>query len=60
MKTKGVSYKLVADLLTSVVAFVLAYFAVELDPTASALLAKGIGFAAGYLTSPNPVIFPKE
>ena len=55
MRTQGVSKKIVADLLTSVVAFVVAYFAIDLDPAVSAGLAKGIGFVAGYFTPPNAV-----
>ena len=54
-KTVGLSKKIVADLLTSVVAFAIAYGGIELDPTLSALVAKAIGFVAGYLAPANPV-----
>ena len=55
IKTKGVSYKLVADLLTSVVAFAIGYFGVELDPALAAVVAKAVGFIAGVIAPPNQV-----
>jgi len=54
--TLGVSPKLIADLLTSIVAFALAYFAVDLDPTVAALLAKAIGAVAAYLAPAGEVL----
>lgn len=57
MKTKqrGLSPKLLSDLLTSVVTFVLAYYALDVDADTSAFIAKGIGFVVGVIVPPGKV-----
>ena len=59
-KTKGVSYKLLADLFTSVGLFALGYFGLDTDPAATALVAKAAGFAAGAIAPPNPLEVNKK
>lgn len=56
---KGISPKLLADLIVSVLTFLLTYFGVELDPTLSAAIAKLAGFAAGAIVGPGRVVVEK-
>jgi hypothetical protein len=55
LRQHGISPKLVADLLTSIVAFAVTYFGIDLDPVLSAGIAKGVGFIAGFLVGPGTV-----
>lgn len=51
----GVSPKLLADLIVSIVIFAAAYFGVELDPALSAAIGKAAGFIAGAIVGPGDV-----
>lgn len=55
-KQKGLSPKLIADALTSIIMFVLLKYGVDVDPTTSAALAKIIGFGAGVAIGPGNVV----
>lgn len=55
LKTQGLSLKIPAQAITTLVVGALAYFGVDLDPELSAALGVVIGFAAGYLAPAAPV-----
>lgn len=57
MKTRGISHKVLADLLVSVVSFALTYFAADLDPATAAIISKLVGSIAGVLAPPNEVTY---
>lgn len=54
-KTNGISPKLIADALVSVVAFAIAVGLLKLDPIAAAALAKTIGTVAAFWAPPGAV-----
>ena len=56
MRTLGLSPKVFADFLVSVVAFLVAAGVVHLDPVAAAALAKVLGSAAAIAASPGHVV----
>jgi hypothetical protein len=55
MRQIGISPKLIADLLTSVIAFLVVAEALGLDPVLSAAIAKALGTVAAFATSPGVV-----
>lgn len=56
LRQAGVSPKIIADALVSIVGFVLAYFAVSLDPVLAAAVAKLAGTLAAWLVGPGDVV----
>lgn len=54
--TKGLSPKVAADFIVTVLAFVFANFAINIDPEYAAAVAKVLGSLAGYLASPGQVV----
>lgn len=57
MRQIGISPKLIADLLVSVAAFLVAYPVFGLDPVAAAAVGKALGSVAAFVTSPGVVQF---
>lgn len=55
-KQIGISPKVIADLIVSVLGFVLAHYAVELDPEVAAAIGKVAGSIAAFFTSPGTVV----
>lgn len=55
MRQIGISPKLVADLLVSVAAFLVAYLPFGLDPVTAAAVGKVLGSVAAFLASPGVV-----
>lgn len=62
MKTKqrGLSPKLLTDLIVSVLTYLALNFGVELDEETSAAVAKVVGFLAGVLVGPGDVVRERE
>lgn len=58
MRQIGLSPKLIADFVTSVVAFLLAAGVLKLDPIAAAALAKTLGSLAAFWAPPGAVTAP--
>lgn len=56
LKTRGISPKLIADLLVSVATFIVAYPALGLDPVLAAAIAKALGTLAAAIAGPGDVI----
>ncbi len=54
-KTVGTSPKVPVQAIVSVVAFVVAYFGVELSPEASGAISALLGIAGGYFAPPGDV-----
>lgn len=54
LKTQGLSLKIPAQAVTTLVVAGLAYFGVDLDPEVSAALGVVLGFVAGYLAPAAP------
>lgn len=54
-KTKGISPKVLLDLLVTIVSFILTYYAIDLDPEVAALISKALGTGAGVLASPGTI-----
>lgn len=52
----GVSPKIVADAIVSVLGFVLTYYAIEMDPVIAAAVSKAAGTLAGWLVGPGEVV----
>ena len=62
VKQKGLSPKLVADLIVSVAAFAalaLFGFDVNSDPVIAGFIAKGAGFIAGVIVGPGRVVLER-
>lgn len=55
VQTHGISPKVVADAVTSVVAFVLAHFVIGIDPVAAAAISKAAGSVAAAIAGPGAV-----
>ena len=51
----GISPKILSQLVTSVIAWVLGFFAIKLSPEASSAIAAGLGLVVGYLVPPGAV-----
>lgn len=59
MRTCGISPKVPAQAIVTVLAFIVAHFGIELDDDVSAALAVILGAAAGYQAPPGDVVQPK-
>jgi hypothetical protein len=55
MRTRGISPKVIADLVVSVLTFILTAGVVELDPATAALISKALGTLAGIAARPGAV-----
>lgn len=55
-KQLGISPKILTDLATTVVGFVLAKYAVGLDPVIAAAIGKVAGTVAAFFASPGSVV----
>ena len=55
LKQRGISPKLIADLLTTIVSFAVTYYGIELDAEVAAAVSKAIGFLAGVIVGPGTV-----
>jgi hypothetical protein len=51
----GISPKVIGQLLATAISWVLAHFAIQLDPTVSAAIAAALGGLAGYALPPGAV-----
>lgn len=60
MRTIGISPKVVADLLVSVAAFLVAYLPLGIDPVLAATVGKLLGTVAAYLAAPGTVATPPQ
>ena len=55
MRTHGLSPKVIADLLTTIIAFVLSASVVQLDPVLAAAVSKALGTLSGIVAGPGQV-----
>jgi len=56
--TRGISPKVLADLIVSVLTFALVYFGIEVDAVLSATIAKAAGAMTAILAPPGDVVHP--
>lgn len=54
-KQVGASPKLVVDLVTTIIAFLITKYAAGLDPVTAAAISKGLGTLAGVFAPPGTV-----
>lgn len=56
MKTLGISPKVIADLIVSVVSFAVLNYGASLDPEVAALIGKTLGTVGGVFAGPGTVV----
>jgi hypothetical protein len=57
-KTQGLSPKVLAQLVTAAVAWVLAHYNIKLDPDVAGAVALALGGIAGVIAKPGDVVIP--